>query len=47
MSFGFESGTAIDVPYYEFITKLYVPNPLPGDLTFTDVCSFGIHSSGS
>ncbi|KAE9371591.1 acid protease [Stipitochalara longipes BDJ] len=47
MSFGFESGTVIDVPYSEFITKLYVPNPLPKNLTFSDVCSFGIWSSGS
>lgn len=47
MSFGFESGTVIEVPYSEFITKLYVPNPLPKNLSFTDACSFGIWSSGS
>jgi hypothetical protein len=37
MSFGFESGTVIDVPYSEFVTKLYIPSPNPGNLTFSNV----------
>jgi Eukaryotic aspartyl protease len=47
MSFGFESGSIINVPYTDFINKLYVPNPLPSNLSFTDVCSFGIQPAGS
>jgi len=47
MSFGFESGSVINVPYSDFINKLYVPSPLPSNLSFTDVCSFGIQPAGS
>lgn len=47
MSFGFESGAVINVPYSEFVTKLYVPNPLPRNLTFTNACFFGIWSAGT
>lgn len=37
MSFGFESGTVINVPYSEFVTKLYAPSLNPGGLPFSNL----------
>jgi hypothetical protein len=37
LSFGFESGTAISVPYSEFVNKLYVGSLTPGNLTFSNM----------
>ncbi|KAH8787657.1 aspartic peptidase domain-containing protein [Hyaloscypha finlandica] len=45
LSFGFESGTVISVPYSEFVSKLFVPSLNPGNLTFSNICSFGIAST--
>ncbi|RDW85463.1 hypothetical protein BP5796_03788 [Coleophoma crateriformis] len=42
INFVFESNSAVDVPYSEIINKLFVPNPVPSNVTFSDVCSFAI-----
>lgn len=42
MSFGFVSGSVIDVAYSEFVNKLYLPSPLPSNLPFSDVCGMYI-----
>lgn len=44
MSFGFQSGSVIDVAYSEFINKLLVSDPPPSNLPFTDVCLIGVLS---
>jgi len=46
MSFGFESGSVINVPYTEIINKLGVPSPPPTGLNFSDVCVMGIQRAG-
>ncbi|RDW75364.1 hypothetical protein BP6252_06506 [Coleophoma cylindrospora] len=42
INFVFESNSAVDVPYSEIINKIFVPSPVPSNITFPDVCSFGI-----
>jgi hypothetical protein len=37
LSFGFESGTVISVPYSEFVNKLYVRSLNPGNLKFSNM----------
>ena len=46
MSFGFESGSVINVPYTEIINKLGVPSQPPTNLSFSDVCVMGILGGG-
>ena len=46
MSFGFESGSVINVPYTEIINKLGVPSQPPTNLNFSDVCVMGILGGG-
>ncbi len=46
MSFGFESGSVINVPYTEIINKLGVPSHPPTTLNFSDVCIMGILGGG-
>jgi hypothetical protein len=46
MSFGFESGSVINVPYTEIINKLFVPSQPPTNLSFSDVCVMGIVGGG-
>ncbi len=47
MSFGFESGSVINVAYSEFVNKLFLPSPLPTNLPFSDVCLMGILNGDS
>ena len=42
MSFGFESGSVVNVPYYEIVNKIFNPSPLPNTLPFSDVCTMTI-----
>jgi hypothetical protein len=46
MSFGFETGSVINVPYTEIINKLGVPSHPPTTLGFSDVCIMGILGGG-
>jgi len=50
MSVTFESGSMIDIPYTEIISKVFVSNPLPAELQslgFSEVCYFGIQAAGA
>jgi hypothetical protein len=46
MSFGFESGAVVKVPYNELISSepSYIPNPLPSGIPFTDVCFLAVYN---
>lgn len=46
MTFEFESGSTINVPYSELINKLLLPGSIPSNLPFSDVCVMGIQPGG-
>jgi hypothetical protein len=47
MSFGFESGSIVNVAYSEIINKIGVPKQPPSGLPFSDVCVMGILNGDS
>jgi hypothetical protein len=42
MSFGFESGSIVNVAYSEIINKIAVPSTVPSYVPFSDPCAMGI-----